>query len=143
VTRVPRNALEDGFHHSYARGVPNQAIYLDRLDYEAFMRMLRRTERRFGWRIYVACLMPNHYHLVTEGTVDTLSRGMHWLNGLYAQRFNRRHSRYGHLFASRFGARLVEEERYFETVCRYALENPVRAGLCETVEDWPWSICRL
>jgi REP element-mobilizing transposase RayT len=68
---------------------------------------------------------------------------MHWLNGLYAQRFNRRHSRYGHLFASRFGARLLEEERYFETVCRYALENPVRAGLCETVEDWPWSICRL
>jgi hypothetical protein len=22
------------------------------------------------------------------------------------------------------------------------MENPVRAGLCEAIADWPWSACR-
>jgi len=22
------------------------------------------------------------------------------------------------------------------------MENPVRAGLCERIRDWPWSACR-
>lgn len=64
---------------------------------------------------------------------------MHWLNGAYARRFNRRHARRGHLFAERFSAYLVESDRHFEAACRYVIENPVRAGLCPSVGDWLWS----
>lgn len=142
MTRIPRSALADGWFHAFARGVAGQTVYIDRADYAAFITNLDRTERRFGWRLHLACLMPTHYHLVVESTVGALSAGMHRLNGLYAQRFNRRYNRFGHLFASRFGARLIEDERYFEEVCRYTLENPVRGGLCESVEDWPWTIRR-
>jgi REP element-mobilizing transposase RayT len=125
--------------HAYARGVPGQLVFLDQFDYEAFMTLLRRTERRAQWRLQAACLMPNHYHVLLEATVEALSTGMHRLNGIYAQRFNRRHLRYGHLFASRFGCRLIEGDEYYETVCAYVLDNPVRAGLCEEWSEWPWS----
>jgi REP element-mobilizing transposase RayT len=64
---------------------------------------------------------------------------MQWLNGVYAQRFNRRHARYGHLFAGRYGSRVIEGEEYLERACAYVLLNPVRAGLCGQAADWPWS----
>ena len=39
----------------------------------------------------------------------------------------------GHVFAERFGVRVIDgEERVFET-CAYVLLNPVKAGLCERV----------
>jgi len=97
---------------------------------------------RFPLTCHIYCLMPNHFHLVLEGKLDNVSAGMHQLNGLYATRFNRRHERTGHLFQGRFGLRVIEDESYLEDACRYVLENPVRAGLCERAEDWPWSACR-
>ena len=64
---------------------------------------------------------------------------MHRLNGLYAQRFNRRHDRTGHLFQGRFGLRAIDDETLLLDTCEYVLQNPVRAGLCEAAEAWPWS----
>ena len=64
---------------------------------------------------------------------------MHRLNGLYAQHFNRRHGRKGHLYEERFSAWVVNDEAHFENTIRYVLENPVRAGLCRRVEDGVWS----
>jgi putative transposase len=85
------------------------------------------------------CLMPNHFHLVVACDLGDLSSAMHHLNGTYAQRFNRRHERTGHLFEGRFGVRVIDDEAYLNEVCAYVLANPVRAGLCESVDDWPWS----
>ena len=58
---------------------------------------------------------------------------------IYAQRFNRRHERYGHLFAGRYGSRELDSEEYLLRACEYVLLNPVRAGLCRQAADWPWS----
>jgi putative transposase len=46
------------------------------------------------------------------------------------------------VFQNRFGARLIEGERQLGNVCAYVLDNPVRAGLTATAEDWPWSSAR-
>jgi hypothetical protein len=67
-----------------------------------------------------------------------LSRAMQQLSGTYAQRFNRRHARHGHLFESRFSAWIVRDDAHFEATCRYVLDNPTRAGL-DTDTPWPWA----
>lgn len=79
------------------------------------------------------------YHLVIETKIPFLSAGMHRLNGIYAQQFNARQARTGHVFEGRFSSRVVERESYLENACNYVLENPVRAGLCARAEDWAWS----
>lgn len=137
--RLPRNVLSDGVFHAYARGTGPIVIYEDAADYDIFASMLRSSVRRFEWRLLAYCLMPTHYHLVLDARLDGLSRGMHRLNGSYAQYFNRRHRRNGHLFGDRFGARLVEDETYLDRLLLYVVANPVRAGHCETPTDWPWS----
>ena len=83
--------------------------------------------------------MTNHFHLVVTANLDRLSDGMHLLGFRYAQAFNERHARIGHLFQGRFGAKVVDEETYFFDVCAYVFDNPVRSRICERAGDYPWS----
>jgi hypothetical protein len=72
----------------------------------------------------------------------TLSRGMREVNGVYTQRFNRRHGRVGHVLQGRYKALLVDRDNYLLEVSRYVVLNPVRARLCRSAADWPWSSYR-
>ncbi len=58
------------------------------------------------------------------------------LKGRFAQWYNRRHGRYGTLWAERFKSLLLEEGRAVATVAAYIDLNPVRAGLCEDPKDY-------
>ncbi len=144
MARRPRNLLRDGrFFHVTARGVNRAAIFRDDADRRAFLALLGDCVARSGWRCHAFCLMSNHYHLVVETpTLSALSAGMHRLNGVYAQQFNRKHGRSGHLFGDRFASWLLAEESHYEATCAYVLANPVRAGLCARPDDWKWSAAR-
>jgi REP element-mobilizing transposase RayT len=139
MARIPRKLLPDGIYHVTQRGTGQIAIVRDDIDRRFFVRQLTEVTRRFGWLCYVFCLMDNHFHLVVETERLWLSGGMHRLSFFHAQRFNRRYERVGHLFQNRFKARVVEDDDDFAAVCLYVLSNPVRAGLCKRIEDWPWS----
>jgi hypothetical protein len=64
---------------------------------------------------------------------------MHWLNSEYSKAFNARHGRVGYLVRDRFWARRKEDEASLLTAYRYVVDNPVRAGIVDRAEDWPWS----
>jgi putative transposase len=138
MARQPRNQLGDGIFHVTARGVAKRTIYYDASDFGLGVCLLRDAAALFDWHLYVWCLMPNHFHLVVETPQAALSDGMHRLNGRYAQAFNQRYERVGHLFQNRFAARLVETEDHLEKTCAYVLDNPVRAGLVDRADQWPW-----
>jgi REP element-mobilizing transposase RayT len=139
MPRRPRNVLPDGAYHITARGVARTPIFVDDDDREVFLTLLLSTIQRHAWTCHAFCLMTNHYHLIVETLRGRLSRGMHRLNGCYAQAFNERHNRVGHLFQGRYSAYVIEGEDYLTRSCRYVVENPVRAGLCAAPRDWPWS----
>ena len=103
------------------------------------MRILGIVVRDCEWHCHAYCLMNNHYHLLVECELAALSMGEHRLNGIYAQRFNRRHDRVGHLFQERFHAQVIRDDEHFANACEYVWNNPVRAGLCVEAREWPWS----
>jgi REP element-mobilizing transposase RayT len=82
--------------------------------------------------------MTNHFHLVIQTPTESLAMGMQRLNGVYARRFNARHSLQGHLFERRYVARFIDDEEQLEATVRYVARNPVRAGLCQSPADWQW-----
>jgi len=94
---------------------------------------------RFNWVVHAYCQMTNHYHLLVETVEGNLSVGMRQLNGLYTQRFNRRHGMVGHLFQGRYKAILVQKDAHLFELSRYVLLNPVRARMVALPEDWVWS----
>jgi putative transposase len=141
VARVPRSAFpEYGIFHVTARGAEQISIYREDDDRRWFLAILRAAMARFGWSRHAFCLMTNHYHLVIETHQAALSDGMHSLNGIYAQSFNAKYKRWGHLFGERFWCRAVDEENLADT-CLYVVANPVRAGICEDISEWPWGGC--
>jgi putative transposase len=142
MPRFPRYLLPDGVFHATARGAGQIAIFRDDDDRRTFLGLLAWVCHDFRWTCQAFCLMTNHYHLVIEALREDMSNGFRRLNGLYAQGFNARHGRWGHLFGERFWCRPLEEEDELERTCIYVLENPVRAGLCAQPRDWPWSACR-
>lgn len=140
MPRRPRSQLPpDGVYHVTSRGVDRCPIVRDAHDWQALHALVLGAERRFGWVYDVFTLMSTHFHLVIRAPRADVSTGMHWLNGVYAQRFNKRWGRVGHLFENRFQSWVMRDETHWERTCRYVLDNPVKAGLSERATDWPWS----
>src|SRR5688572_12885182 len=135
MPRIPRRQLPSpAWYHVICRGVERRKIVLDDLDREAWFKLFRQVEARFGWRIHAWVLLDNHFHLLIVTTQPQLSRGMQRLNGLHAMRFNRRYDRSGHLFQGRFETRVIEDEDYVYAAVRNIYENATRVGL----RGWPW-----
>jgi putative transposase len=139
MPRLLRRELPDGIFHVTSHGVWNAPIFLDDVDRVDFLNLLSTVASRVGWKVHAYCLLDTHYHLVVETTTENLSAGMQRLNGRYAQLFNQRHRRRGHVFDGRFHSWVVRDERHFEATCAYVAHNPVRVQLCRTAADWPWS----
>ncbi|MBS3975487.1 MAG: transposase, partial [Syntrophomonadaceae bacterium] len=53
-----------------------------------------------------------------------------------------KYSRRGHLFQDRYKSEAVETDTYFLTVLRYIHQNPVKAGITEKIQTYPWSSYR-
>jgi putative transposase len=139
MSRQPRIQVPGGIYHVVARGNERRAIFRDDSDRERFLEVLGRAVARYGWGALSYCLMGNHYHLLVRTPDANLARGMRQLNGVYAQGFNRRHDRCGHLFQGRYGAVLVQDGDHLKAAVRYVVRNPIRAGLVEDVREWRWS----
>jgi putative transposase len=134
-----RIEIPGGLFHVTGRGNAQATIFVDDVDYMEFVRMLGAVVSQYGWLTHSYSLLPNHYHLLVETPDANLGAGMHRLNGRYARRFNQRYRRFGHVFQGPYGAELVERDEHLQEVYRYVVLNPVRAGLCEHFEDWPWT----
>jgi REP-associated tyrosine transposase len=142
VPRPLRLQVAGGVYHVTARGNRRQPVFLDPNDRRFHLWCLDRATERYRWRCDAYCQMTNHFHLLIRLTEPNLSRGMQWLNGLYAQVFNARHRFSGHLFQGRFHSTLVGEDGHVLELARYIVLNPVRAGICDHPLEWRWSSCR-
>ncbi len=142
MARPLRLEFPGAVYHITSRGNARAAIFEDDGDRRSWLDVLSAVLEQFGWLCHAYCLMGNHYHLMLETPSPSLSRGMRQLNGLYTQRFNRRHGRVGHLFQGRFHSVIVDREGYLLELCRYVVLNPVRAALAARAEDWTWSSYR-
>lgn len=132
MARPLRIEFPGAYYHLTARGNAREDIYHDDTDRGMFLQLLGEVCERFGWRVYAWCLMSNHYHLVVQTPGANLSRGMRHLNGVYTQRFNRRHRRVGHVYQGRYKAIIIDQDDYLLEAIRYVLLNPVRAGMVKT-----------
>jgi putative transposase len=90
--------------------------------------------RILGW-----CLMTNHTHLIAvperEDSLAVLLRRVH---GRYAQYYNARAGRVGHLWQNRYFACALGIGHLWRALV-YVERNPVRAGMVMRAEEYRWS----
>jgi REP element-mobilizing transposase RayT len=142
MARPHRLLYPGAVYHVWAHVLPDTVLYPTDRDVDIFFALFEDVVERHGWSCLSWCLLDTHYHLLVRTLESDLDAGMKRLNGCYAQGFNRRHGRRGHLFEDRYGGRHVDTDAYLRWVVRYIARNPLEAGVCGDPLDWPLSSLR-
>ena len=142
---MPRQARLDAagtLHHIILRAIEKRHIFGDDLDRENLVNRMVQLALETKTKIYAWSLLTNHAHLLIRSGLEGLPQYMRRLLTGYAQEYNRRHKRYGHLFQNRYKSIVCEEDVYFQELVRYIHLNPLRAGLVQNLvqlDRYPWS----
>ena len=129
MARKPRIEFPGAIYHVISRGNYRKDLFVEPGSGRAFERALFEASAFSNWRLHAYTIMSNHYHAVVETPDANLSVGMHWLQGTFANRFNRFRGEQGHVFQGRFKSHLVEPGESLRRVVDYVHLNPVRAGI--------------
>jgi REP element-mobilizing transposase RayT len=142
---MPRQARLDmpgALHHIMIRGINKSDIFIDDEDREKFLERLGKNILKGRCSVYAWVLMNNHVHILFKSGERGISEVMRKVLSWYAQYFNHKHKRSGHLFENRYKSILCEEDRYLLALVRYIHLNPVRAGIVKDVkglDKYSWS----
>lgn len=141
MARKNRVWYPGAIYHITSRGNHRNDIFRDGEDYQVYLTILKEVLERYEkeYEIISYCLMTNHVHLQIKTKEKHIKYFMSRLNTFYAKYFNNKYNYIGHLFQERYGAELVEEDKYSLEVSRYIHLNPIRANMVKLPEDYEWS----
>lgn len=135
---MPRQARLDvpgALHHIMVRGIDKANIFRDVQDKARFLERLGHNVQDAKCSVCAWVLMDNHVHILFRSGQNGISAVMRKLLTWYAQYFNRRHGRKGHLFENRYKSILCDEDNYLLALVRYIHLNPVRAKIIQSMAD--------
>ncbi len=136
--RPRRIHFPGAYYHVTARGNNKAKIFLSTEDKLRYKKRIQHTKEKFNFRLYSYTIIPNHPHLYLQIDEEALSNIMHSISTSYGKYFNHKYERVGHVFQSRYYARLVDSDEYSLNVVRYIHRNSVEAGLVDHPDEYPW-----
>ena len=131
-----------------------QPFFHDSRTYDLFPICLERMRQHFQMLVYGYVVMPEHVHLLlSEPEKDTLADALHFLKLSFTKRLrsqvsaqktgaNLGHDSSGSFWQKRYYDHNVGDNEEFIQELKYIHRNPVKRGLVEKPEDWPWSSYR-
>lgn len=140
------------YYHIYNRGNDKRVIFMEPYDYQRFMALLYACNStdpvnisdhlqkgltfseifdldRESTLVEIGayCLMPNHFHLlIREKSENGISKFMQKLTTGYSMYFNKKNSRTGALFETKFKAKHIRNDKYLNYLFAYIHLNPVK-----------------
>lgn len=140
MARLPRLSIAHQLHLLIQRAKAAQPVLRDGADCDAYLACLRDASVTHRVAVHAFALTPTDVRLlVTPGTDTALGGLLQAIGRRFVNPYNRRHGRSGPLWDGRFRATVVEPETCFVECLRFVETAPVRMGLIESAEGWPWS----
>ncbi len=139
MARLARVIAVDVPHHVTQRGNARQFILTSDAERLVYLDLLRNDAALHQLSLIGYCLMSNHVHLIViPHKPDALALALKHTHGRYATYWNVHHASSGHAWQGRFYSCPLDTAHLW-TALRYAELNPVRAGLVDRPEAYPWS----
>ena len=113
--------------------------WTDDEDYFKFVETLENYKAVSEYKVFAYCHMSNHIHILIKVEKEDLDLIMKRIAGSYVYWYNWKYYRKGHLFQDRFKSEPVEDNSYFLTVLRYIHQNPVKAGVVKSIDEYRFS----
>ena len=124
MPRMARIKSEEAIYHVMVRSISELSLFREDKDKDTYLSLVHGYQNVFGFKVYAFCLMDNHAHFIIDANGSDISKVMHSLNFKYAQIYNFKYKRHGHLFQDRFKSKIVTTERYLFTLSAYIHRNP-------------------
>jgi putative transposase len=104
-----------------------------------FIDVLRSYARGKKFKVHDFVVMPDHVHLLlTVGPEMSIERAMQFIKGGFSYRLKKETGYSGEVWQRGFSEVRVEGDHNFQEHRRYIAENPVRAGLADSAEQFPF-----
>jgi len=140
MARAARYVPENGYLHVMCRGNNRRKVFLKPKDYKFYLWLAGKFKLEEAVKIIHYCLMPNHAHFLLGVMPESnLASFMKRLNLIYFFNYRKRRDYVGHLWQGRYKGKIIEKDDYFIGCGKYIELNPVRAGLCDQPEEYPYS----
>ena len=97
------------------------------------------TSSLYGLRIHSFVLMSNHFHLLLTAPNGNLSEALLYFMRETSREITRMSGRINQTYGSRNHKTRIGNYHYFMNTYKYVYQNPVRAGICERAENYPYS----
>lgn len=125
MPRTARIKEENAIYHIIARSISEVQLFKADEDKEMYLKITKEYQKVYFFKIYAYCVMDNHLHFLMDVNGADISKIMHCINFKYAQYFNKKYKRHGHLFQDRFKSKIIKDERYLINLSAYIHNNPV------------------
>jgi len=139
MPRTGRIKSTTGIFHVVETGINRQQIYEDDEDNRKFLKTISDCKEVSKFSLYGYCLMGNHVHILLKEGEESLDLIFKRIGARYVFWYNWKYGRCGHLFQDRFKSEVVESDVHFIVVLRYIHQNPLMAGLCDSIGKYKWS----
>ncbi|RKY45376.1 MAG: hypothetical protein DRP81_03970 [Candidatus Omnitrophota bacterium] len=143
LTINKRIVFEGGVYHIIQRAPGRELLFLEKSDYLHFLAVLKETVKKFNLDLFCFALLPNHLHLLLRINKSNLSSAMKNLFERYADYFNKKYRRKGHVFCGRYRASFCNSDDYLLAASLYIHINPYKATLCKHPKEYRWSSLNL
>ncbi len=139
MSRTARLIVPGFPHHVTHRGHRGEDVLLSDLHRQRYLVWLAEASRRHGLRVWAYCLMRNHIHLIVVPNEErSLASVVRLVQTKHTQAVNDERGSGGHLWHGRYYSCPLDDAHLWAAV-RYVERNPVRAGVVERAELYPWS----
>ena len=140
MSRLPRNYMKTPFFHVITQGIEKRFIFDKPEDIKYYIKIMYKIKEEHNINIIAYCIMNNHTHMLVETQViEQLSKYMQRINTTYGKYYNKKYSRVGYVFRDRYKAEGIYSEKHLYNCIKYIHNNPVKAGICNKAEEYPYS----
>lgn len=142
MARPPRYSylIDHGYYHVISRSINDLEAFRDASDFAHFIHLTHQAKQEFPVRLFHYALMHTHFHFVIQ-TLQAVDLPQHltFLKRNYTRWYQRKYGWRGPLWRERYRSLPIENEDYLAACGLYVELNPVKAGICERPEDYPYS----
>ena len=140
MPRIARKNLNGRYFHIMVQGIAKENIFPNDNAKGYYLSCMRNTTEKKPVAILGFCMMDNHAHLLLSAeNISIIAQYMKLINAEYARYYNAINQRAGYVFRDRFKSEVIQNERYLINCLAYIHNNPVKAKIVKSAQDYNYS----
>lgn len=140
MARKPIERSNKNFYHVMARSNNKEYFYLPQIEvWEIFTDQLKTLQEKYLIEISAFVLMNNHFHLQLLSPEQDIDKVMYFLMKNITLKIQKKSGRINKIFGGRYKGTIIKNYSQLANVYKYIYLNPVKAGIVNHAEHYPYS----